>query len=214
MKTTLNKIGMTTMIALTLAACTAPTNQAQAQQAGLCNSTMVKMAEASTMPKLHEIQSKVFAKPYSCGGDYKKSALFLSSYSKDRNAPDLLFNGACRAELYVDALTGGDDISLISDLGDVPLEEVSKMKAINWTRIVGGDNNFRKSQAVKENHTYVVILSKREIRAVFAFRVFGLYSNGSMGIHYAVKSYEIQETANASKNSNWEQGNQEYKGRF
>jgi hypothetical protein len=215
MKTHLKRIGMTGMIALTMAACAAPSEEARAQNPGLCNSTMVKMAEASTLPKLHEIQSKVFAAPYSCKSmSYERSALFLSSYSKERNMPDLLFNGACGSQLYVEASTAGDDISMIADLGDVPLEQVTKSKAINWTRIVGGDNSFKDSQALIEGHTYVVVISKSELRAVFAFKVFGLYPNGSMGIHYAVKSYELQQTANASKGSNWEQGNQEYKGRY
>jgi hypothetical protein len=58
------------------------------------------------LPALHTIRTVTLAPPYSCRSPeevkkgYDSTALFLSAYSKQRNNPDLLFNGACKADNY------------------------------------------------------------------------------------------------------------------
>src|SRR5215467_5485748 len=93
------------------------------------------------LPELHMIKTVTLAPSYGCRSKqefrsgYANTALFLSKYSDDRNSPDLLFNGACRSEDYFVGSTAGDDMSLIADLGNVPLEEVTTSKAFNFKRV-------------------------------------------------------------------------------
>src|ERR1700689_1890318 len=86
------------------------------------------------LPELHKTNSVTLGPSYSCGsagqaqtgeGSYRNSALFLSKYSHQMNAPELLFNGACGAEDYLQSSVAGDEMSLIADLGAVPLETVA-----------------------------------------------------------------------------------------
>jgi len=56
------------------------------------------------LPTLHQINTVTLSPSYSCRSEedaqkgYGETALFLSKYSKQINAPDLLFNGACKSE--------------------------------------------------------------------------------------------------------------------
>ena len=170
--------------------------------------TPPKKDGASALPLLHEIKRVTLETPYSCNGSYKKSALFLSSYSKDRNSPDLLYNGACNpGDNYIEASTAGDDFSLISDLGNISLTEVTAAKSFNFQRTVGKNNNFKATQEIKVGHVYVVLTSKSEIRSLVAYKVVDQTIDGKMTLEYAVKSYSIQYTTEESKGFDWEQKN-------
>jgi hypothetical protein len=78
------------------------------------------------LPELNVVRTAVLSPNYGCRSDaafregYAQTALFLSEYSRKRNAPDLLFNGACRSEDYFQAAAAGDDMSLVADLGIIP----------------------------------------------------------------------------------------------
>lgn len=200
-KALLTHISALLIITLTAADCFASNNTNN-------TATSLSTQSISDFPELHKIEVYTFQAPYSCKGDYSKSALFLSSYSKQRNSPDLLFNGACNSPLYIEASTAGDDFSLISDLGDVSLESVSASKSFNYDRTVGMDNTFKANMPVIEGHTYSVLISKSEIRALYVLKVDKILPNGMMVIRYAVKSYSIQKTVNESPNFDWEKGNQ------
>src|SRR5512143_1654422 len=71
------------------------------------------------LPDLHMIKTVTLSPSYSCRSaedfqkGYENTALFLSTYSKQRNSPDLLFNGACGSQDYFQASTAGDDMALI-----------------------------------------------------------------------------------------------------
>ena len=200
-KTVLTNVSALLLITLMAVGCSA--------SSGTNNTaTSLSAQSISDLPELHKIEGYTFQAPYSCKGDYSKSALFLSSYSKQRNSPDLLFNGACNSPLYIEASTAGDDFSLISDLGEVSLESVSASKSFNYDRTVGMDNTFKANVPVVEGHTYSVLISKSEIRALYVLKVDKISPNGMMVIHYAVKSYSIQKTVNESPNFDWEKGNQ------
>ena len=97
------------------------------------------VAQKYELPELHTIKTITLSPSYSCREKdefqkgYANTALFLSAYAKQRNSPDLLFNGACRSE---DHFGAGNDMSLIADLGEnVSLEEVTGSKAFNLKRI-------------------------------------------------------------------------------
>jgi len=160
-----------------------------------------------TLPELNVIKEFNFATQYSCGGGYEKSALFLSEYSKDMNSPELLYNGTCQDNAYIDVNTHGGNFSLVSDLGDVPLEDVTASKTLNWSNIVGGDNSFHETTTVKLNHTYAVFYTSGDIEALYNFKIVAYDSNGPMTIRYAVKKYQINPSLEESQGFAWEIGN-------
>lgn len=175
---------------------------------GATNNEVSTLSSSYKLPELHKIKKYTFEAPYSCNGSYEKSALFLSGYSQQRNSPDLLFNGTCGSPLYVEASTAGDDFALISDLGNVPLETVNARKAFNYKGVVGYDNVFKKSMPVSLGHTYVVLISKIFIRALWVFQVNDISSDGKMSISYAVKSYSIQTPEDEASGFDWAKGNE------
>src|SRR4051812_12591270 len=129
------------------------------------------------LPTLHKIQAITLSPSYSCrsvkenNGGYLNSALFISRYSQQRNAPDLLFNGACRSQDYFQGSTAGDDMSLIADLGEMRLEDVSASKAFNTRRVVGFNAQFAENMPVLEKHAYALLINKSEFRGLVVFRV-------------------------------------------
>lgn len=167
--------------------------------------TPIKMP--SKLPTLHEIKTHTFERTYDCEGDYSKAALYLSDYSQQMKSPDLLLRGACGTERSISASLSGDDLSVISDLGPVAIESVSAAKSLNYDRVVGHENTFKESAAIKEGHTYSVLSSKHERRALFIVHVDSLHADGSMEIRYAVKSYSVQKVAGESPGFGWDQEN-------
>ncbi len=152
------------------------------------------------LPSLHVIKSAVLSPAYSCRSaeDFKRgyegTALFLSDFSRRRNGPDLLFNGACDAEDYFEASTAGDDMSLIADLGtEVSLEDVSASRAFNLQRVHSfpAYSKFARTVKVELDHTYAVLLNNRYKRGLFVFAVTEYTPNKSVGLKYAVKSYAV-----------------------
>jgi hypothetical protein len=93
------------------------------------------------LPTLNVVQTAVLSPSYSCRSaadfakGYASTAVFLSGYSKDENAPELLFNGACGAADYFDVNTAGDEMSLIGDLGNTPLTSVTTDSAFNLKNV-------------------------------------------------------------------------------
>lgn len=152
------------------------------------------------LPELHTIRSVTLGPSYSCRPveeslrGYENTALFLSSYAKLRNSPDLLFNGACRSEDYLEAAVGGDSMSLIADLGaNVPLEEVTASRAFNLQKVgtAAAYSKFVQTTKVQINHTYAVLLNEREKRGLYIFTVVNHVPNEKVELKYAVKSYQI-----------------------
>ena len=152
------------------------------------------------LPELHTIKTATLGPAYSCRPEhefqrgYEKTALFLSAALKQRNTPDLVFNGACGSEDYFQASTAGDDFSLIADLGEnVTLELVSASRAFNLTRVhsYADYSKFTKAAKVKANHTYAVLLNGSEKRGLFIFTVVNYVPNAKVDLKYAVKSYQV-----------------------
>src|SRR5947199_6392615 len=98
----------------------------------LLASSAAAMAQDYGLPELHTIKTVTLSPSYSCRSQedsakgYESTALFLSDYSKRMNSPDLLFNGACKADDDFQASTAGDDMAFIVDLGDeLQIEKLS-----------------------------------------------------------------------------------------
>jgi hypothetical protein len=174
------------------------------------------IAQSPGLPELHTIKTATLSPSYSCRSSdefqqgYQKTALFLSEYSKRRNSPDLLFNGACRSEDYFEASTAGDDMALIADLGsDVSLELLSAHLAFNKQNVHSfpAYSKFAQSVKVEANHTYVVLLNKRELRGLFIFTVTNYVPNQQVDLKYAVKEYQVMDVKSESPGFSWEQKN-------
>ena len=168
------------------------------------------------LPELHKIKTATLGPSYSCRSKqefrkgYEKTALFLSNYSDDRNAPDLLFNGACGSEDYVEGSTAGDDMSLIADLGAIPLETVTTQLAFNTRDVHSFDlySRFAMEAKVAANHTYAVLINKREVRGLFLFTVINYVPNKQVDLRYAVKEYQVLNVRAQSEGFDWGAKNQ------
>jgi hypothetical protein len=169
------------------------------------------------LPELHIVKTVTLSPSYSCRSPeefqkgYADTALFLSAYSKQRNNPDLLFNGACKSDDDFQASTGGDDFSLIADLGaQVSLEEVSASRAFNLRRVhsYAEYSKFTNTVRVAVNHTYAVLLNDSDIRGLFIFKVVEYVPNERVVLRYAVKSYQIMPSGRIrSEGFDWDKTN-------
>jgi hypothetical protein len=169
------------------------------------------------LPELHSIKTVTLSPSYSCrsadefGKGYANTALFLSAYSKQRNSPDLLFNGACKTDDDFQASTAGDDFSLIADLGtEVSLETVSASRAFNLKRVhsYADYSKFADTVKVAANHTYAVLLNESDKRGLFVFTVVEYVPNQRVVLRYAVKSYQIMPSGQIrSDGFDWEKTN-------
>ncbi len=174
-------------------------------------------AQKIELPELHTIKTVTLSPSYSCRSSddfqkgYANTALFVSAYSKQRNSPDLLFNGACRSEDYFEASTAGDGFSLIADLGaEVSLEEVSASRAFNLKRVhsYAEYSKFADAVKVEANHTYAVLLNESDKRGLFIFKVVEYVPNEKVVLRYAVKSYQIMPSGGVrAEGFNWEKTN-------
>lgn len=125
-----------------------------------------------------------------------------------RGLPDLLYNGACHSgDNYVEVRKGTDDMSLITDLGDISIQEVSANMIFNPSGVAHRNSQFAKEQIVKEGHTYGVLINTKEIRALYVFRVISHTKDGPMKIDVAVKFYSINNTIVESKGFDWTKDN-------
>jgi hypothetical protein len=170
------------------------------------------------LPELHRIKTATLSPSYSCrsGEDFQKgyesTALFLSDYSKKRNSPDLLFNGACEGPDYFLSSTAGDDMALITDLGSLALEDLNTHQAfINAQRIHSFDlySKFARSVKLEIDHTYAVLLNKRELRGLFFFTVVGYVPHQKVDLRYAVKKYQILSVTAESPGFDWVRKNEQ-----
>jgi hypothetical protein len=163
------------------------------------------------LPELHTIKLATLEPSYGCRSrdefrsGYRRTALFLSQYSDDRNSPDLLFNGACGSEDYFQASTAGDDMSLIADLGDAPLADVTAQKAFNFKGIHAFDlySRFMEESPVVAGHTYAILINKRDVRGLVIVHVSDYVPNKRVELQYAVKEYQLLTVKSQAEGFNW-----------
>lgn len=167
--------------------------------------------ESYNLPELHVIKTVALSPSYGCRPaeefqkGYMGTALFLSDYSRRRNSPDLLFNGACESQDYFDVSTAGDDMALIADLGTgLSVEKITAHSAFNVKGALPHFTKFERIVKVAKDHTYAVLVNKREIRGLYVFTVVDYVPNKRVGLRYAVKEYQIMSVKAASAGFDWE----------
>jgi hypothetical protein len=169
--------------------------------------------DAHQLPELHRIFSATLSPSYGCRSHedfnkgYESTALFLTPGSKDWNSPDLLFNGACKSKDYFLSSTAGDDMSLIADLGTIPLEQVTAEAAFNIKMAAGNDSHFLKDVEVQTGHTYAVVINKSQVRGLFVFKVDDYVPNKQVTLRYAVKVYQLLQRKQQSPGFSWDMPN-------
>ena len=167
------------------------------------------------LPELHKIKTATLSPSYSCRSEeefhqgYGTTALFLSTDSRRRNGPELLFNGACGASDYLEAARAGDDVGVIADLGAMPLDRLTAHLMFNTRNVASFDaySKFAQSVKVELNHTYAVLISRKDARCMFAFTVTGYVPNKKLDLNYVVKEYQVLELKTQSPGFDWETKN-------
>jgi hypothetical protein len=92
-------------------------------------------------------------------------------------------------------------MSMVADLGIVPLEEVSSSRAFNLKRIhrFGLYSKFAQAARLESHHTYAVLINTRERRGLFVVRVDDYEPNKRVNLSYAVKEYQLLDVRGESK---------------
>jgi hypothetical protein len=62
---------------------------------------------------------------------------------------------------------------------------------------------FARVAKVEKNHTYVVLINKAEIRALYVFTVVNYVPNERAELRYAVKEYQILSVKASSSGFDW-----------
>src|SRR5258708_12884891 len=166
-------------------------------------------AEDLVLPALHKIKTVTLSPSYSCRPKeefqrgYENTALFLST--RRGNAPELLFNGACGSPDYFDSTTAGDQMGVMADLGELPLEKVTAHLAFNTHHVHSFElySKFTQVAAVQPKHTYAVLIDRAELRSLFVFTVIGYVPNKKVDLRYAVKEYQFLQIRAQSPGFDW-----------
>jgi hypothetical protein len=127
---------------------------------------------------------------------YQKTALFLSEEMRQRNSPDLLFNGACGSENYFQAATHGGNHSVIADLSTKPgaaaagterLMQLDAQKDRDALKRMGFDNDA----AVVPGHTYAILLHKHGVRGLMLVTVSRHVQDKGVELTYELLNYQV-----------------------
>jgi len=166
------------------------------------------------MPELHVINKATLGPSYGCRPPeefrkgYQETALYLNRQNWQAGSPVLLFNGACNSPNYFEVVSAGNEMSLVADLGDVPIEEVSAHRAFNFNNVNSPAEftGFARMVKVEFGHTYVALVNQQYIRGMIVFKVTGYIPNERVDLLYAVKKYQVLDVKSQSEGFDWEKG--------
>jgi len=162
------------------------------------------------LPELHKIQRVTLSPSYSCRSEqdalkgYENTALFLSAYSHRMNSPELLFSGACKSADWFEAATAGDDLDVVADYGEWPIEDLIAQQVFSQRRVAGAYAQFSKDVPVREGHTYGLLINKPDIRGFFFFQVMRHVANQKVELKYVVQDYQLLDRSAASPRFGWD----------
>ena len=162
------------------------------------------------LPELHKINRVTLSPNFGCRSEqdinkgYENTALFLSLYSRRMNSPELLFNGACKSSDWFEAATAGDDLDVMADYGEWPIEDLTAQQVFSPRRLAGAYAQFAQSVSVREGHTYGLLINKPEIRGFFFFQVMRHIPNHKVELKYVVQDYQLLNRSAASSGFAWD----------
>jgi hypothetical protein len=163
------------------------------------------------VPELRKINQVTLSPSYDCRppGDtkqgYANTALFLTSYSRQRNSPELLFTGACKSPDYFRSSTAGDDVDVITHYGEVPLEQLAADDVFGPSYTRNSMAEFRQLIKVQPGHTYGVLINKSHARGFYFFKVVNYVPNQKLDLEYVVMDYVIIREELRAPNFDWGQ---------
>ena len=175
--------------------------------------TLYTRAQTPTsLPQIATRDTVKFSSSYSCRSaeefyrnGYEGTALFLTNEMKQRNSPDLVFNGACGSENYFQSGTHGGNVSLVADLnkGTIVPQLSSITSSGGWRDTQALKKlGFKQKVPVISGHTYAVLLNKHGILGLFVFTVVDFVPDRHAVISYEVLDYQITQTMiSASRSS-------------
>lgn len=146
-------------------------------------------AKAGEFERLGRVYEYTFAEPYYCGAkaNYETAAMFLTPFAEWLNAPDLIYDGCGSNPSSVSIIVPSRDKGIISDLGEIQLSKENPLPlGFDGTKYIIDQPH---SQLAIKNHTYMVLESRDDTRAVYFFKIIELNQGGSMKIQYVVNSY-------------------------
>ena len=154
------------------------------------------------LPELHRIQPAAMWPTYGCRFErkempqgYRDSGLFLTNNDRSHDSPSVLFNGGCTGDDYFTVGFGGDDMSLIEDLGpDVPLESVTASLPFRLRTLYPDEKanaRFDVSAPVRVGHTYAVLVNVPSRRCLFAFTVVSHEPHERVEVRYKVFHFQL-----------------------
>jgi hypothetical protein len=164
------------------------------------------------LPQLHKIRTVSLVPRFGCPDRREvrpAPGLYVSSYSEESKRPELVFEGFCKSADYFSGATAGDDMSLVADLGDIRLEDVSAHLAFNPKNMVSHDAYFSQHVPVADGHTYALVINKSEYRGLVVFHVDDYQPNKSVKLRYAVKEYQLMVARKSAEGFNWTGKNSE-----
>jgi hypothetical protein len=169
--------------------------------------------EDPALPELHKILKITLSPSYGCRSkeDFQKgygnTGLFLS---RNSSGPDLLFDGACGSPDWLEGSTGGDDMSVIADLGKIRLEDLRADQVFNVQRLHAPElySRFVRTLPVEIGHTYALLINRRDVRGFVYFTVTGYIPNERLDLRYTVKHYQRVMVRAESSGFDWAQKSQ------
>lgn len=173
-----------------------------------CPKTNSTLQPVPSLPKLNTITSRKIGTPYGCQGASMASAcLSFQTDTPSADNCDVLLNGGCNTgALYWQVNNAGSALGMISDLGEVPLENLTSSAALNYHNIAGDGNKFQATQPVEVGHTYAFILARQAQRALFALKVNSADQHGAE-VEAAVRMYEVHAIQSQSPGFSWDKNN-------
>jgi hypothetical protein len=170
-----------------------------------------KKQEDFGLPELHKIKTATLSPSYGCQSQeefqqgYGATVLYLSDFSRRTGRHELRFNGACGGRDDFQSMSGGNHIGLIADLGEIPLQNVTAHLMFYKQNITPTDlySKFTTHVNVQAGHTYAVLASSSEVRAMFVFTVTGYVPNKKVDLNYVVKDYQVFEPKVRSPGFDW-----------
>ncbi|HEY2363176.1 MAG TPA: hypothetical protein VGK36_18795 [Candidatus Angelobacter sp.] len=161
-------------------------------------------------PELHKIQRITLSRSYSCPvptepqQGYANQMLFLSSYSRQRNSPELLFFAACSGPEYFTSATSGDQLDVLYDFGAVRLDGLIASDVFGLSHTTSAKAGFRQDVKVQSGHTYAVLINKGDIRGFFFFQVVNYVPNQKLDLEYVVMDYSIYHVEQIAPGFDWD----------
>jgi hypothetical protein len=163
------------------------------------------------VPQLGKLNQTTLSPSYGCHSNddavpgYNNTALFLTNYSRERNSPELLFEGACKSPDYFVAGTAGDHLDVIADYGVVPLEQLAASDVFGPRRSTDSMAEFRRTIGVQPGHVYGVLINKNTVRGFFFFKVVNYVPNQKLDLQYVVMDYSILREELRAPGFDWNQ---------